>query len=258
MNRYSNIAYSLLLLLLTACGKDEPFPSPTTPSPPASVGNITLRFENKVGANPLVLDFKDYLNPKGDSFRVSTFNYYISNIQLRAADNSIYSENESYHLIKASDIHSLQFKLAHVPLKTYTSLSFMIGVDSARNVSGAQTGVLDPALGHFWSWNSGYIMTKLEGTSPVSTAVGKQLLFHVGGFSGIHSVLKKVTLAFPTHAVVSAGVSPQVFIAADVNEWFSPNAVDFSKLNVIHMPGADAKYIADNYANMFTLTQVIN
>jgi hypothetical protein len=34
----------------------------------------------------------------------------------------------------------------------------------------------------------------------------------------------------------------------------APNVIDFATLNTIHMPGANAKTLADNYADMFTIT----
>jgi hypothetical protein len=216
-----------------------------------------VRFENKVGNNALVLNWVNYTN-NTDTFKVTTFNYYISNVQLTATDNSVYTETESYHLIKASDANSLSFTLPNVPAKAYNSITFMIGVDSTRNVSGAQTGALDPNNGHFWSWNSGYIMAKLEGTSPQSTATANAITYHVGGFSGTNNVLKTVTLPFTTNANVSTSKTPQVFVKADLAEWFAPNNISFSTLHTIHMPGANAKLIADNYANMYSVTQVLN
>lgn len=248
---------ALFSTVIVSCKKDEEVPDPQVPTPTATYGSLMVKFENKVGANALVLNASQYTN-NADTFTVSTFNYYISNIKLTATDNSVYTETESYHLVKAEDVSSLQFTLANVPSKNYSSITFMIGVDSVRNMAGAQTGALDPANGHFWSWNSGYIMAKLEGTSPQSTATANGIIFHVGGFTGVNSVLKTVTLPLTTNANVSTTITPQVFLKADVAEWFAPNTVNFSTLNTIHMPGANAKTIADNYANMFSVTQVIN
>ncbi|HET7818730.1 MAG TPA: MbnP family protein [Bacteroidia bacterium] len=254
--------YFLLLILLfvtiISCTKDKPIDDGDDGPNTSAYGAVTIKFENKVGSNPLILDFKDYINLNGDSFRVSMFNYYISNVKLFATDNSVFIEKESYHLVSAGDVNSMQFTIANVPAKSYSSISFLIGVDSLRNTSGAQTGALDPGNGHFWSWNSGYIMTKFEGTSPKSNAVANVVLFHVGGFSGSNSVLKTVLLPLTSNATVSAKIIPQIFLKADLAEWFSPNPVDFSKLNTIHMPGIDAKKMADNYANMFSITQVLN
>ena len=242
--------------VITSCKKEEVTPDDhhdTTPT----YGSLMVRFENKVGANALVLNWNNYTN-NTDTFTVSTFNYYISNVKITATDNTVYTETESYHLVKADDAGSLQFTLPNVPTKSYSSITFMIGVDSTRNVSGAQTGALDPNNGHFWSWNSGYIMAKLEGTSPQSTATGNMVVFHVGGFSGANSSLKTVTLPLTTNANVSTSTTPQVFLKADLAEWFAPNSVSFGTLNTIHMPGANAKMIADNYVNMFSVTQVLN
>jgi hypothetical protein len=40
-------------------------------------------------------------------------------------------------------------------LKNITAIKFLLGVDSLKNVSGIQTGALDPAKGMFWTWNTG-------------------------------------------------------------------------------------------------------
>ena len=54
----------------------------------------------------------------------------------------------------------------YLPEGDYTELQFLLGVDSLHNVSGAQTDDLDPAKDMFWTWNSGYVMAKMEGNSP--------------------------------------------------------------------------------------------
>lgn len=248
-------------LILNSCKKDAPTPDEhddhdhTTTMP--TKGDLQIKFENKYGSSNLVLNTVNYTN-NTDTFKVSTFNYYISNIKVTASDNTVFSEPESYHLIKASESASLQFTLKDLPVKNYTSISFMIGVDSTRNVSGSQTGALDPTNGHFWSWNSGYIMAKFEGTSPQSGASNKALTYHVGGFKGVNTVLKNVTINLNSAAIVNGTKVPQIVLNADLKEWFSPNNVNFSSMHTIHMPGSMAKTIADNYENMFSLNQVIN
>ena len=72
--------------------------------------------------------------------------------------------------------------LSDVPEGSYTEMSYVLGVDSTRNVSGAQAGALSTANGMFWSWSTGYIMLKAEGTSP-NSGTGS-FSFHLGGFSG--------------------------------------------------------------------------
>ncbi len=234
---------------LASCKKD---PEASTPTP--KEGKVLLEFSNKVGTENLKMDGTVYKNQNGDDFSVTKFNYYISNIKLNSIDGSNFAEVESYHLLEQSNTTSLNFSLAKVPAGTYKSITFTIGVDSLRNVSGAQTGALDPANGMFWSWSSGYIMLKMEGTSPQSPQAGNILRIHVGGFSGANNTVKTVTINFPNTITVN-GDENHVHLSADVAKLFGPsNVTSFASTSVIHMPGADAKKIADNYASMFSVT----
>ncbi len=224
-----------------------------------NVNNLSIRIENYVDTLPLQLNITNYVNPNNDTFKVSLFKYYISNIQLKASDSSVYAETESYHLLNAGDPNSLEFVLPDVPMKNYVSLSFLIGVDSLRNVSGVQTGALDVTNAMFWDWNTGYIMAKFEGNSPQSAAAGDNLIYHVGGFSGAENVIKKVKLNLIQAATVTAAVSPKIILKADLMEWFkSPFTLSFSSLSVVHAPGSNAMKVADNYADMFSVRQVKN
>lgn len=245
-------------MIISSCKKDpkeEPIPTLTS-----TTGSLALHFENMVGDSALVFNTKNYVNANNDTFTISKFNYYISNIKLMKGGVVAYTESESYHLLQQSDLSSLEFTLGDVPFNTYTGIQFMIGVDSARNVSGAQTGALDPANGMFWSWSSGYIMMKMEGNSPQSGATGDGILFHVGGFSGVNSSLKTVSPAFGTEtAIVSASITPEIHIKTDVLEMFkTPTNTSFATTHTIHMPGAMAKSIADNYADMFSVEHIHN
>lgn len=250
----------IIAAVVTACKKD-PVETPASPATPAATtGSLKIEFESMVDTSTLVLDTQNYINASGDTFTVSRFKYYISNIKLTKSDNTVFTETESYHLVDEATAASKTITIANVPVGNYTAISFMIGVDSTRNVSGSQTGDLDPAKGMFWSWNSGYIMAKFEGNSPSSTASNQGLVFHVGGFSGANSVLKTVSPSFNgAVAGVSGTVTPEIHIKADLMQWFkSPTNISFGVTNTIHMPGAAAKSIADNYADMFSVDHIHN
>ena len=243
------ILLSILLISLFSCVKKD------DPTPPSA--NCKTTFENFVGNQPLVLSSAWYTNANGDSFNVTTYKYYITNIKLTKADGSVYTETESYHLINEADANSKFFVMGNIPEGNYTSISFLIGVDSTRNTTGAQTGALDPINGMFWTWNSGYIMAKLEGTSPQSSASGKSIIYHVGGFSGASSVIRSATLTFPTNLVVKVGTMPNVHIYGDVAEWFGfPNVIEFSKKPVLMTLGKDLVNLADNYQDMFRVSHI--
>lgn len=255
------LSIALLAITLSNCKKDktpvqEPIPAPTSPV----AGSLSLMFEGMVGSSPLVFATDTYTNQAGNTFNVSMVKFYISNVKLTKMDNSIFTESNSYHLIDLSDDASTSFTIPGVPLGDYKSIEFMIGVDSTRNVSGAQTGALDPAKGMFWSWSSGYIMAKVEGTSPQSTAPANKLEFHIGGFSGSNKTLKTVSPSFNTDtAHVTTSITPQIHLSANIAEWFAaPNIINFSSTNSVTMPSPTAKKIADNYADMFTIEHIHN
>lgn len=243
-------------VILSSCKKDPPKDDTDAT---IKYGSVKFEFENVVGDSALILNVKNYLNANGDTFNVSMFKYYISNIKLMSAGGT-FTEPESYHLLDQSVTGSLKFTINNVPVGNYTGISFMIGVDSTRNVSGAQTGALSQANGMFWSWSSGYIMAKFEGYSPQSGASANNLIFHTGGFSGANSVLRTVSPSFGSAtANVTESTMPEIHIVADLAEWFKiPSTINFATTHTIHSAGANAKMIADNYADMFTVEYIHN
>jgi hypothetical protein len=252
MNRL--IPISLLLLLVfsfTQCEQDSGVPSPIQ-------GTVKVSFKNTVNGNPLVLTTGNYTNQNGQAYTVSKFKYYISNIKLSNI-NKQFAEPESYHLVDQANAASQSFTF-NANAEVYSHITFTIGVDSLRNVSGAQTGALDPLNDMFWTWSTGYIMAKLEGNSPASTVVNNKLEYHIGGFSGAFNSLRTITLTIPATTSllnIKYNKTSEVVIEANIDKWFSNN-VNFTTEAAIMTPGVLSKKIADNYQSMFSITQVIN
>ena len=242
------------LVTLFACHKKD---DPVTTTPVNVDPQLKVSFEHVVNNQPLVLKTAKYTNAHGDTFSVSTYKYYISNVSVYTNDGTEYKEPESYHLIDEAKSDSKSFVLTNLPKATYVKIKFLLGVDSTRNVSGAQTGALDPLNTMFWTWNTGYIMARMEGTSPQTNPYPDNLGFHIGRFKGTNNVLKWITLEFPSNAVITDTHAPGVHIKSDIAEWFkTPNVIDFAKLSVVAAEGANAKLIADNYADMFTVDHI--
>jgi hypothetical protein len=222
-------------------------------------GIIKLTFRNMVNTSPMVLDTPAYTNPFGESYTITKFKYYISNVRLSGA-GTMAIEKESYHLADQSIPGSLTFSF-ETGENTFSTLHFLIGVDSIRNVSGAQSGALDPLNDMFWTWNSGYVMAKMEGTSPQSNQAGKIIAYHIGGFGGVTGVLKDISLALPSNIplILKQGQTSEITVEADFNKWWQiPNDVKIADMPVCTTPGELAKKVADNYSKMFTVTNVVN
>ncbi len=248
-----NLNYFLFLLasfaLFSSCQK----------SIEAKTGMVRFTFRNMVNTSPMDLNAATYINPFGETYTISRFKYYVSNIRLTGTSTTAI-ENESYHLVDESIPGSLSFSF-ETDENTFSGISFLLGVDSIRNVSGAQTGALDPLNDMFWTWNSGYIMAKMEGTSPLSNQAGKKIEYHIGGFSGVNNTLKTINLAFPAGKtlVINEGKTSNISLEADFNKWWqTPNDIKIVNLPVCTTPGALAKQVADNYSKMFTITDVVN
>lgn len=241
----------LLTSLLLACTEES--------TPPVQTGNLSLRFDHVVGEAPLQLNGPPYTTPAGETFTVSQFAYYVSNIRLRRADGTEFAPADRYYLVREDEPDSKHLTLAGVPAGRYTALSFVIGVDSARNCSGAQTGALDPVHGMFWSWNTGYIFLRLEGNSPQSPQPYQKLQLHVGGFKGAANCIR--TVAFPLAGDglrVEPGRQAQAVLGVDVAELFTgPLPIRFAEYSAVH-GGPKAVQLADNYADMFVLRSVEN
>lgn len=226
---------------------------------PEKTGTVKITFINTVKGKPVQLNETSYTNPFAEQYSISRFKYYISNIALAFPDG-VFKEIDSYHLIDESKPASLSFSFI-TNVNSYHSVLFMLGVDSLKNVSGAQTGPLDPLNDMFWTWNSGYVMAKMEGNSPQSKVVNNKVEFHIGGFSGANNVLKKLMLNFPAGMLlyIGEGRTSEIVIEADFDKWWQgPNDLKIADNPVCSTPGELAKKFADNYSKMFTIKNVIN
>jgi hypothetical protein len=253
------LAIAALTLVISGCKKEptpEPVAEPVPPvTTPATEGYVRVEFYNQVDGEQMVFG-KKYLNANGDTFSLKKFVYYISNIQFINNDTAV-AENESYHLIDQAVSTRTTFTSKMAP-GTYTSMRLMIGVDSTRNCSGVQSGDLDQAKGMFWTWNSGYIFMKLEGSSSSSPQNGS-IVFHLGGYSGTNKAQRVLQLNLPQSLVVGNNSSSVIKLAVNINELFkTPNTIDFKTQYYQMTPGPGVKPFADNYQDMISVESVQN
>ena len=212
---------------------------------------VTIHFANKVGDKNLQLVTETYENSFGETFTVNMFKYYISKIVLVDADTKHYAFPNDYYLVDEADSTSKTITLT-TSAKRINDIQFLIGVDSIKNVSGTQTGSLDPMNGMFWTWNTGYVFAKLQGVSSAAKVAGNQFSWHVGGFKTGENALKFIRLNVGQNIKTKDLV---INIEADLNQWFgAKNKLKISEHPICHSPGELAKRFADNYTNMFSIS----
>lgn len=219
---------------------------------------VTLAFTSVSGIAPLALD-STYTSTAGEQFRVSAFKYYVSDVRLFSKNGAFLDIPDIYHLVDASDIQSQSISFP-ASIDSMVAVSYLIGIDSALNVNQSTSGDLSPSKGMWWSSTAGYIMARLDGTSPASTGPSNTFQYDIGGFSGPNSALRIVTLALPGAAInLQPGATDSVLISidADVDAWFmGPHTLLISSSDTCLSPGPLASAYADNYARMFTIRNV--
>lgn len=226
-----------------------------------SKASFTIEFEHQVNGKSIVLNTNTYLNAKNEQFNISTFKYYVSNIKLTNTNGTVVTIPESYFLIDESKSESKLITLNNIPIGDYTKIEYTIGVDYAKNFAGAQTGALDPINGMFWTWNSGYIFLKLEGSSPASNATNNTLTFHIGGVIDPNNTIRtfsaEINTANPLR--IRTDKKPDMHFIVNVASLFTGKTdISFANLNFT-MGGSNSVIIADNYAKgLFRLDHIHN
>jgi hypothetical protein len=109
--------------------------------------DITVEFDNIVGAEDLHLNTGTYKNTAGETFTVTKLKYYVSNFIFTNSDGNSFTvpQDSCYFLVDESDISTYKPRI-RLPEGEYRTLTFTIGVDSLRNTMdiSKRTGVLDP------------------------------------------------------------------------------------------------------------------
>lgn len=243
----------MALTLTLACEEEATVDPPKT----TLKGDFSLDIEHVFGSNNFAFN-QSFTTGSSEDVTFTKVRYYLSNIVLEKMDGTTWAETESYHLIDASDANSMKIQLEDVPTGEYHKLSYMIGVDSTRNVSGAQDGALSPTNNMFWSWNSGYIFAKIEGTSSVSGT--GNIVYHIGGFAGANNaIISKTHDLHNNMLTISPDASPQAHIMVDLKSVFDGmHTVSVAIMPTMTMPGTMAVHLSHNLGAGIELDHIHN
>jgi hypothetical protein len=203
---------------------------------------IVVHFENIANGKKIVLNDSLYENDFGEKYTISKLKYYVSNFCLLT--NGALEINKTVYLIDAAKENTIIKKGS----RKIIGISFTVGVDSALNCSGAQSGALDPLNDMFWTWNNGYVFFKLEGTSSSSTADKNRIEQHIGGYKGEYKTMREVFLPIDEKYFFK---NNSITIQMNLNEYW--NGIKIAKMPVIATSGALAKKAADNFIGMFSI-----
>ncbi len=182
-----------------------------------SLGSVLLAQQNRV----CTLNFKTNDDGTGSThmkkrsaetpYTIHTFQFYVSNIQLFNESELVHTCEKTAFLVDVFDSESLSL-IIEMPYRTsYTHIKFNIGVDSVTNVSGALGNDLDPTKGMYWTWQSGYINFKIEGSHVNCPSRNNQFQFHLGGYRHPFNALQTVQLSVKNSDVINIGILLDAF-----------------------------------------------
>lgn len=213
---------------------------PATASSQRLTSSLTLAFDWQYHYDVPRIDTVAFTTVNGQSFSISALRYYVGNVSLQNADGSTVHK-QGYYLVGNDEEGKGAFVLDSIPEGSYTSISFIVGVDSADNVTGPMEGDLDPLHGMYWTWATGYIFFKLEGASPSSPQPRNIIEYHLGGFSAPYNNIQRITLPLRRPLAITTSQQPVLEIGFDVGAFINADGgIDFATTSSV----TDAKHAA--------------
>lgn len=200
---------------------------------------VILEFQLVVDGVELVLGSEYQV--ASHSATIDLLRFYISDIAFYTHSDLLWSESESYHLIDASEPSSLSFLLPYEGEVAFDQLRFQLGIDSATHELGAMSGDLDPTKGMYWSWQSGYINFKLEGTSPQSSGRHNEFQYHLGGYRSPYQTVRDIW--------VEVESQEKIIVKIDLAQFFE--SVDIEVEPMIMSPGLKAAELSTMVVDLF-------
>jgi hypothetical protein len=202
---------------------------------------ISVSFIPVIRNQPLLLHEPTPLG-NGDTLIINKLKFYVSHIKLYKSSELIFKDDAPARLMDVENV--MMFSIENRKHLSYDMLEFGLGVDSLTNVSGAQSGDLDPLKGMYWTWQSGYVNFKLEGILKSQESKEQVLEYHLGGYqanqNAYQTVSKQIDLS-------TTGIS----IFLDLSKFLSNPQVLQDKR--IMTPGKKAIDISASVASCFKL-----
>lgn len=203
--------------------------------------HFELTYNNKITA----LGKNHFSKGNNDSITIETIKLYISNLVFCQNGQITDSLDKRHLLINFGDSNSTSLDFPVNQDQRFNEIRFQIGVDSSTNVSGAMGGDLDPIKGMYWTWNSGYINFKLEGTSNLCPTRNHFFQFHIGGYLEPFQTIQNIKL--------NVNDEKEIIVAVAIDKLL--NTIDLTETYEVMSPGKKAVAIAEQLPAIFKIVK---
>jgi hypothetical protein len=208
-----------------------------------SIAQNFVKVEAIFQNEPLELGKSYFFNTEKDCVKIEILKFYLSDFSLWNNKVLVFKSTQLPVLI---DLKKPESKILPLELPnnlTFNTIKFNLGIDSLTNVSGAFGGDLDPTNGMYWTWQSGYINFKIEGTSSISPARKNIFQYHLGGYLAPYYGLREIKLPVSNPETIH--------IILNLSSFFE--YVASKEIYQVMSPNQKAMYVADEIAKLFSV-----
>jgi hypothetical protein len=205
--------------------------------------NIHLDFSMLYGADTLNLKEGVFKTNDANDLQFLAVKFYISNVQFLKNEKVVLQATNCFHLIDVAQPQTCGITIQNKSVITFDAIQFNLGIDSLVNVSGAMEGDLEVSKGMYWTWQSGYINFKLEGTSNLCQTRNHEYQFHIGGYQTPFYCMQ--TIKLPVNR------ADRFSIQLDLKRIM--NGIDLKKQNHIMSPNSEALLFSERIAQAFRI-----
>jgi hypothetical protein len=202
---------------------------------------VSITFLPEMNREIIVLNKEIHIISSNEELNITKLKFYVSHLSFYKDEQLVWQDNELAHLMDAEN--EMNIKCIIKKNIEFNKIKIGLGIDSVTNVSGALDGDLDPLKGMYWTWQSGYVNFKLEGTSTAIRSESQKFEYHLGGYSAENNTYNSI--------VLPVGNSDTINIAIDFNKFLS----DFNVVTHVNVmsPGKVAVDLSKILASCFNI-----
>jgi hypothetical protein len=165
-------------------------------------GQLTVQVNVSARNQKVVLN--EPISVNDQVFQLEQIRFYLSKFEFYKNGELTAVDPVEAYLVDFETDSTRKLVFPTVSFAEVDEMRFLFGIDSLVNTSGVMSGALDPMYGMYWSWQSGYINCKLEGTFFKPNRETFQL--HLGGYASPFSAVQQVILKTEITAVTQLNI----------------------------------------------------
>lgn len=202
---------------------------------------LTIHFVPLMNHEPLALDKKYLLEAETSPITISLLKCYVSHFSFYNNTELVYNAPAEAFLLDCFEKSSLSRTITIPNNFTYTEVRFYLGIDNQTNEKGISGGDLDPMKGMYWTWQTGYINMKMEGTSLASGRTDHSFQFHLGGFMAPFASFQPIVMTTANQKEVSISIELADFL----------KKIELATTHTVMSPSALSVVLSKYAASMF-------